>query len=188
MICNSFTKMIFSNTSNFYMKRYIPVLPQDIGLKIMESKFYYTSIKHDGYLAILKISKNEIMFQTKNNKILQIPSIVNVAKTIAEEVTLIGELCVFKDGKSLTHREVSAALDEPEKHDLRFGVFDMILPENKKIEVEEKVNRIKMLANTKEIFAIEQIYSESRSEIIDFYKKIEGQEEGLVVKSSDELV
>ena len=188
MIGNSFTKMIFSNTSNFYMKRYIPVLPQDIGLKIMESKFYYTSIKHDGYLAILTISKNEIMFQTKNNKILQIPSIVNVAKTIAEEVTLIGELCVFKDGKSLTHREVSAALDEPEKHDLRFGVFDMILPENKKIEVEEKVNRIKMLANTKEIFAIEQIYSEGRSEIIDFYKKIEGQEEGLVVKSSDELV
>ena len=88
------------------------------------------------------------MFQTKNNKILQIPSIVNVAKTITEEVTLIGELCVFKDGKSLTHREVSAALDEPEKHDLRFGVFDMILPENKKIEVEEKVNRIKMLAET----------------------------------------
>jgi hypothetical protein len=62
MIGNSFTKMIFSNTSNFYMKRYIPVLPQDIGLKIMESKFYYTSIKHDGYLAILTIS---VRLQTK---------------------------------------------------------------------------------------------------------------------------
>ena len=170
------------------LKRFIPVLPQEIGLKIMESKAYYTSIKYDGYLAILTIKKNEITLHTKNNKPLQIPAIFEAAKKISVEVTLIGELCVFKDDKSLSHREVSAALGEPDKHDLRFGVFDLITKDDKQPEFTDKINLIKKLATSKEIFAIEQTQSDSRSTIIDFYKNIEGKEEGLVVRSEDHLI
>jgi ATP-dependent DNA ligase len=174
--------------TNLSFKRYIPVLPQDIGLKIMESKSYFTSIKYDGYLAILTIQKNEITLHTKNNKLLEIPAIINAAKSISEEITLIGELCVFKDDKSLSHREVSAALGEPDKHDFRFGVFDLLTKEDKQPEVADKINQIKKLATSKEIFAIEQTQSDSRSTIIDFYKNIEGKEEGLVVRSEDNLI
>jgi ATP-dependent DNA ligase len=175
------------NSAKLPLKRYIPVLPQDIGLKIMESKSYFTSKKYDGYMAILTIRKNEITLHTKNNKPLQVPAIIEAAKKISEEVTLIGELCVFKDDKSLSHREVSAALAEPEKHDLRFGVFDLFTKQEKQPEVIDKINQIKKLATSKEIFAIEQIQSDSRSTIIDFYKQIEGKEEGLVVRTVDGL-
>ncbi len=84
-------KMSDINSPSFSLKRYIPVLPQDIGLKILESKSYFTSIKYDGYLAILTIKKNEITLRTKNNKPL-VPSSSSSAPSSTETAAVIKQL------------------------------------------------------------------------------------------------
>lgn len=167
--------------------RYIPIHPDHIGLKILESSFYYTSIKYDGYFAVLSIKDGTAVLQNGNEKILEIKPILEQAKKINENVVLVGELCLFKEGKSLSHRELSAALDEPDKYDIRFGVFDLMPSEDNQMELKEKVEKIKSLASSELIFPIAQQYSESRADIIAMYKQIEGKEEGLIVRTAENM-
>lgn len=167
--------------------RYIPINPEQIGLKIMESAAYYTSVKYDGYFAVLTVKNGKAILQNGNEKELEIKSILEAAKQINEEVVLAGELCLFKDGKALTHRELAAALDESEKHDIRFGAFDIITPLEKSVDFKEKLEKIKTIANSNAVFAIPQNLFESRSHIIDLYKQIEGKEEGLVVRTAENI-
>jgi ATP-dependent DNA ligase len=168
--------------------RYIPVKPDQIGLKIMESTSYHTSVKYDGFFAVLSLKEGKAILQNGNEKSLEIKAILEAAVQIKEDVVLVGELCLFKDGKSQTHRELSAALDEPEKHDIRFGVYDLLLSDEKTLDNKQKFDKIKSLANGELIFSIPQNYFESRADIINLYKQIEGKEEGLVVRSSDDIV
>ena len=170
--------------------RYIPTDPEQIGLKIMEADYYFTSVKYDGYFAALEIKNGKAVLFDRNGNPKEIKAITNAAKTIEGDILLAGELCVFENGKATTHREVSAALDEPDKYDIRFGVFDIISynGEEPTVDAKEKVELIKKIASTKEVFSIEQTLMESRKDIIAFYSGIAGKEEGAVVRSSDGII
>ena len=169
---------------------YRPLDPEQIGLKIMESDYYFTSIKHDGYFAGLEIKNGKATLYDRNGNAKEINAITTAAKSIKEDVMLAGEICVFKNGKSSNNREVAAALAEPEKHDIRFGVFDIISykGEEPTLDEKEKTALIKKLATANEVFAIEQTLMESRKDIIAFYKDIAGKEEGAVVRSADGII
>lgn len=167
--------------------RYIPINPEQIGLKIMESTAYFTSIKYDGYFAVLSIKDGKATLQNGNEKVIEIKSILEAAKQIKEDIVLAGELCLFKDGKAQTHRELAAALDESEKHDIRLGVFDTISEDDSSILIHDKFEKIKRLANSDQIFSISQNHFESRTNIIELYKQIEGKEEGLVVRTVENM-
>jgi ATP-dependent DNA ligase len=156
----------------------------------MEAEYYFTSIKYDGYFAALEIKNGKAVLFDRNGNPKEIKAITTAAKTIEEDIMLAGELCVFENGKSTTHREVSAALDEPDKYDIRFGAFDIISynGEEPTLDVKEKTALIKKLATSNEVFAIEQTLMESRKDIIAFYNGIAGKEEGAVVRSSDGII
>lgn len=170
--------------------RYVPVPPEHIGLKIMESEYYFTSIKYDGYFAALEIKKGKATLYDRNGNPKEIKAITTAAKSIKEDVMFAGEICVFKNGKSSNNRVVAAALDEPEKYDIRFGVFDIISfkGEEPTLDAKGKIALIKKLATSNEVFAIEQTFMDSRKDIIAFYKEIAGKEEGAVVRSANGLI
>jgi ATP-dependent DNA ligase len=156
----------------------------------MEADYYFTSIKHDGYFAALEIKKGKATLYDRNGNPKEIKAITNAAKSIKEDVMLAGEICVFKNGKSSSNREVAAAMGAPDKHDIRFGVFDIISYKGDELSLDakEKTALIKKLATSNEVFAIEQTLMESRKDIIAFYKDIAGKEEGAVVRSSDGII
>ena len=170
--------------------RYMPVDPEQIGLKIIEADYYFTSIKHDGYFAALEIKNGKATLYDRNGNPKEIKAITTAAKSIKEDVMLAGEICVFKNGKSSSNREVAAAMGAPDKHDIRFGVFDIISykGEEPTLDAKEKTALIKKLATSNEVFAIEQTLMESRKDIIAFYKDIAGKEEGAVVRSADGII
>lgn len=167
--------------------RYTPVEPELIANKIIESDYYYTSIKYDGFFAVLEVKEGKVQLYDGNGNQKKISSITSAASTINVDVTFAGELCVFKNGKSTNNREVAAALDEPDKYDIRFGVFDIISYKGQAplFELNEKIAIISQLAQSDQVFSIEQTLYESRKDIISFYKKIADTEEGAVVRSSD---
>lgn len=170
--------------------RYIPINPEQIGVKILDSDYYYTSIKYDGYFAALEVKNGKAVLFDRNGLPKEIKAITNAAKSMDIDILLAGEICVFENGKSTTHREVSAALDEPDKYDIRFGAFDIISynGEEPTFDVKEKVALIMKIATSKEVFAIEQTLMESRKDVIAFYDGITGKEEGAVVRSSDGII
>ena len=182
--------MDITQYKNKIASRYIPVDPEQIGLKIIEADYYFTSIKYDGFFAVLEVKKGNAKLYDRSGKEKTITTITNEAKTIKDDIVLAGEICVFKDNKSSNNREVAAALDEPAKYDFRFGVFDVISykGEDTPVDVKEKISILKKLNLNKKIFVIEQTLVSSRKDIIDFYKNIAGKEEGAVIRSSDGII
>ena len=181
-----------SSITNFSKSasRYIPVEGAKIGTKIIENDYYMTSVKMDGYLSFLVINSGEATLYKRGGEVLHIPQIIEEAKKIKTNVILAGELCCFVNDQSTTHRELSEALDEPDKNDLRFAAFDIIDQNNAKIDLhlKERLELLKSMLNGKSIFAVEQHCFESRTNISDFYDTaIKNGAEGAVVKTSSGL-
>ena len=118
------------------------------------------------------------------------PSITLAGSKIKKDCVLVGELCCFIENKSASHREVNAALSNPDNHDLRFAAFDLL--ELNGVIVEEapieKNTIITDLCKSKEIFSIEQHFFESRKELIEFYKSLNNEIEGMIVKASNNII
>ncbi len=167
--------------------KYLPVEPEFILNKIIEAEYYFASIKYDGFFAILEVKDGNCFLYDRNGNQKEIISIKSAASTIGVNVIFAGEICLFKNGRSTNNREVAAALDEPEKYDIRFGVFDIISykGEDPPSELKEKMALINQLAQSIEVFTIEQRLFESRKDIVSFYKNIANVEEGAVVRSSN---
>jgi hypothetical protein len=172
--------------------RYIPVEGQHIGLKIAESDYYLTSVKHDGHLAFLVCQKDKATLYDRTGDVLVVPAVTDAAAKLGLDMVLAGELCRFADNRSTSHREVSAALDEPQKFDLRFGAFDLLElnGESPSQEPTEKAAKLKeLLGKSPALFAIEQQKFTSRKEVIAFFQKAtEQQEEGIVVRVANGIV
>ncbi len=166
--------------------RYIPVDAEQIGIKIPESEIYFTSIKLDGHLAFMSVKKGKAQLFDKNGNEIKVDSVTKAAERLKSDCVLAGEVCVFQNGKSTSNREVNASLNNPDKVDFRFGVFDLLEVNGAEcdLETEEKIKIISdWLQGCKEIFAIEQNKFESRKDIISFFKTAyENKAEGLVVK------
>jgi len=170
--------------------RYVPVDASQIGLKIAESDYYVASVKHDGHLAVLSVTKGKASMFNRNGEELKVPTILKAASAIKDNVILAGELCCFVDDQPTTHREVSSALAKPEKHDLRFGAFD-VLELNGAPELSDpkaKVDLLNKLAPGKEVFAIEHKVYESRKDLASFYKEVAADAEGIVVRSANGII
>jgi hypothetical protein len=159
---------------------------------IVEADYYYASIKYDGHLGLLNISKGKASLTGVDGKERNIPVILKAAESFKDDILLAGEICVFKDGKSLSHREVSAAIAKPEKYDIRFAVFDICSHKGKEIDltVKEKQELIeKLIPKGTHIFAVEQSLFESRSDLFSFYENaISAKEEGVVIRSALNMV
>ena len=108
----------------------------------------YPIKKFKSHNVVLNPKDRPTMLNVTNHNPKEIKAITNAAKSIKEDVMLAGEICVFKNGKSSNNREVAAALDEPNKHDIRFGVFDIISykDEEPTLDEKEKTALIKKLA------------------------------------------
>jgi hypothetical protein len=52
--------------------RYIPVEPELIGNKIFEADYYYTSIKYDGFFAVLEIKDGKVSLFDRNANVKEI--------------------------------------------------------------------------------------------------------------------
>lgn len=170
--------------------RYVPVDPEQIGMKIVESDYYLMSVKYDGHLGILAVKNGQAALYDRNGDVLAIPAILKAAEALKEDVILAGEICCFVDGKSTSHREVSSALADPVKHDIRFGVFDILEHKGEAVTVEPKVKHgmITSLSTSDALFAIEQKLVESRKDIMTFFKEVADTVEGLVVRASNGIV
>jgi len=166
--------------------RYIPVSSEQIGLKIVESDYYFTSVKHDGHLAFLNIGNGKASLLDRSGNEINIPAIIKAAINIKENILLAGEICVFETGQSASHREVAAGIDNPDKVDFRFGVFDVLEHTNAEVNADpsEKYTLIqKTLKEETIIFPIEQKQFTSRADIITFFKAaITDSREGVIVR------
>jgi len=159
---------------------------------IVEADYYYASIKYDGHLGLLNISKGKATLTGLDGKERKIPAILKAAETFKEDMVLAGEICVFKDDKTLTHREVSSAIAKPEKFDIRFAVFDICSHKSADLDLapEEKLQLIeKLIPNEGNIFAVPQNRFESRADLFRFYENaIAEKEEGVIVRSALNIV
>ena len=183
-----------SYSASFYKNkiasRYIPVDPDQIGIKITEANYYFSSVKYNGHFAILEINNGKVsLFNSTGNEI-SIPSIQKTAKKLKKDIVLAGELVVFKDGHYKTHMEMTAAIDDPENHDIRFAVFDLVNLDNTPAttSIKERFDWLKDNIPTDLIFPVEQVYTESRKDIITFYKEKIKTEEGVVVRSDNGVI
>lgn len=172
---------------NKISSRYVSVDPSQIGLKIFESAYYLCSHKLDGHLGILSIENSIIKLFDRSGDELNVPSIYEAAKSIKQDGIYAGEICVFKDGKPGANFDVTSALSEPDAHDIRFGIFDLISENGASAsnDLKYKFERIKEIAgNNEAIFAIDQHAFESRKDIIQFFNHAILEHEGIVVRSS----
>ena len=170
--------------------RYMPVPPEHIGLKIMESEYYFASMKYDGHLAILQITDKGAQLFDATGDLLVVPAITDAAATIKGPMLLAGELSCFVKGKPASHREVSAALDEPEKHDLRLALFDVV--EHASIQdassPADKMQLLASISSGEAIFPIAQSKYESRKDLITFFNSLSTDDEGMVVRAANGIV
>ena len=171
--------------------RYIPIASEAIGMKIIESDYYYCSIKHDGFFGVLVITDGVAQLYNKSGKLLACPSITSSSLIGVKNAIIAGEICVFLDNKSTSHREVAKAIANPEKQDLRFGVFDVLELEGNPPpqDLKEKIKLIQELVKEPgAVFIIEQNYFESRKDIVTFYESVANNYEGVVVKSANGII
>ena len=171
--------------------RYIPIAADAIGMKTIESDYYYCSIKHDGYFGVLVITDGAAQLYNKSGKLLACHSIISSSLKGVKNAILAGEICVFKDNKSTSHAEVAKAIANPEKQDLRFGVFDVLEIDGNPppADLKEKIKLMQdLFKEPGAIFYIEQNYFESRKDIVTFYESVATDYEGAVVKSANGII
>jgi ATP-dependent DNA ligase len=168
--------------------RYISVDPSQMGLKIIESDYYLCSHKLDGHLGILSIENDIINLYDRSGNELNIPNIINAAKKIKSNAVFAGEIYVFKNGKPRSNADVTSAIVDPDAHDIRFGLFDLVSENNAPAsnDLKIKFDRIKEIAGNDEIiFPVNQLAVESRKDIIQFFNQAIPEHEGIVVRSSN---
>jgi hypothetical protein len=170
--------------------RFISTDPSLIGQSIVEADYYLASIKYDGHLGILNIEKGNAILTGTDGTERKIPVILNAAALLKEDMVLAGEICVFKDGKSGSHSDVSSAIAKPEKYDIRFAVFDIYSYKGELIDLplKEKQELIEKLVGKDVIFPVEQQLFESRKDLVQFFEQASKEEEGIVVRSSLNMI
>ena len=166
--------------------RYLPVNPEDMRTKIMESEYYFASVKYDGHFGILEIKEGNVKLFSSDGKERKISAITEAAKKIKTNVMLAGEICCFSNDKSQSNIHVTSALSNPDAHDIRFGIFDLVEHDGKIYtgDLKEKNKLINELEVEDKIFCIKQELYDSRKEIDTFYKQVINEAEGIVVKTS----
>ncbi len=170
--------------------RYLPINAEDMLSKIMESEYYFASVKYDGHFGVLEIKDGNVKLFSSDGAERNVGAIVDAAKKIKTNVVLAGEICCFENNKSQTNIHVTAALDNPEKHDIRFGVFDIIEYDGNAFsgDLKEKNKCINELAVADTIFSIKQELYESRKDIAAFYSETIKEAEGIVVKTPSGII
>ena len=170
--------------------RFISTDPSLIGQSIVEADYYLASIKYDGHLGILNIEKGKATLTGTDGTERKIPAILKAAELLKEDMVLAGEICVFKDGKSGSHSDVSSAVAKPEKFDIRFAVFDIYSYKGELIDMplKEKQELIEKLLGKEVIFPVEQQLFESRKDLVQFFEQVTKEEEGIVVRSSLNMI
>jgi ATP-dependent DNA ligase len=170
--------------------RYLPVNPDDMLSKIMESEYYFASVKYDGHFGVLEIKGGNARLYGSDGTERKIDAIAAAAKKIKKDVLLAGEICCFSNDKSQTNLHVSAALDNPNQHDIRFGVFDILELEGNAFsgDLKEKIKTLSEITGDDKIFCIKQELYESRKDIAAFYTETIKEAEGIVVRTSSGIV
>jgi hypothetical protein len=170
------------------LSRLISVEPSKLKEKIIDSEYYLVSEKIDGFYTVMVVSANGISLYNKSGRELNIPEIQQLK--FSQPCVLVGELCVFENDRPQTHRELSSAIAKPADKDIRFAAFDIIELNGKAVEGDavEKYRVLSSVANQTSCFTITQEQVTSRTEVEDFYNKINSNEgEGIIVKAANEM-
>jgi hypothetical protein len=170
------------------LSRLISVEPSKLKEKIIDSEYYLVSEKIDGFYTVMVVSAKGISLYNKSGRELNILEIQQLK--FSQPCLLVGELCVFENDRPQTHRELSSAIANPADKDIRFAAFDIIELNGKAVEGDavEKYRVLSSIANQTSCFTITQEQVTSRTEVEDFYNKINSNGgEGIIVKAANEM-
>lgn len=168
--------------------RYVPVDPEQIGMKIIEADYYLASVKHDGYFGVLIADGGVATLYGRNGQALKVPGIAEAGSKLPGRMVLAGEICCFSNGHSGRNFDVTRALADPDKYDLRFGLFDVLEKDGQEppADPKERYAILHSIAPAEgRIFCIEHKEFTSRTDVSAFYRDAIQQYEGIVVRTSN---
>ena len=173
--------------------KYLPIGPDQITNKILESESYFVSRKYDGHLYLLFFDGKKAILKNHGGAELEdLELLTEFSKQIKSKDSLIlaGELYVQSDDKRTRSFDVTAAL-KSNKKSLRFAVFDIVevngnKPEYGLKQLYDELNKL-LTKDLEEVHIVDGKWFESRKEIEVYFNKLVTQfnAEGIVVKAFD---
>jgi len=184
---------IAENYKRKVASRYLPIGPDQITNKVLESENYFVSQKYDGHLYLLYFDgKKSILKNHSGSEIKNLRLLDEFSKKvgISDELIFAGELYVSNDNKRTRSFDVTAAL-KSNPDSLKFAVFDILEIKGKKPdldlkELHDKINKI-LPKSVDGVHVVNGIWVESRKEIETYFNELvnEQNSEGVVIKALD---
>ena len=170
--------------------RYIPLAPEDLGRRMLESEGYHVSRKLDGHLYFLCADGDGVWLENHGGNVIEELPLLEEAKKALKGTSCIlaGELYTVDDKERTYGFSVPSALeDAPDT--LRFGGFDVVQLDGKPFSApwKEVFAKVESLLGTDGmVHAIAQTRMESRADVA---KRLEEEmaagSEGIVVRLED---
>jgi len=184
---------IAANYKRKVASRYLPIGPDQITNKVLESENYFVSQKYDGHLYLLYFDgKKSILKNHSGTEIKNLTFLDEFSKKvgISDELIFAGELYASNGNKRTRSFDVTAAL-KSNPDSLRFAVFDILEIDGKKPELNlkelhDKLNKI-IPKSIDGVHVVNGIWVESRKEIESYFNELvnENNSEGIVIKAFD---
>jgi ATP-dependent DNA ligase len=173
--------------------RYLPVNASEMTSKIMEADSYSVSTKYDGHFYLLNYDGEKVtLVNHGGNVITDLPMLKDALSLLSgkcNDITLAGELYLFKKNGRTRSFDLAAALDDKSAN-IYFAAFDLLMLNGETLSLdikslEEKLNVC--LSGGESLHAVKNSFVESRKDIVALYNEIvENQgHEGIVVRSQN---
>lgn len=173
--------------------RYLPVNASEMTSKIMEADSYSVSTKYDGHFYLLNYDGEKVaLVNHGGNVITDLPMLKDALSLLSgkcNDITLAGELYLFKKNGRTRSFDLAAALDDKSAN-IYFAAFDLLMLNGQTLSLdikslEEKLNVY--LSGGESLHAVKNSFVESRKDIVALYNEIvENQgHEGIVVRSQN---
>lgn len=173
--------------------RYLPVNASELTSKIMEADGYSVSTKYDGHFYLLNYDGEKVTLVNHGGNIITDLPILRDALSLlsgkCNDITLAGELYLFKkDGRTRSF-DLAAALDD-KSPDIYFAAFDLLVLNGETLSLDIKSLAEKLniyLGAGESLHAAKSSFVESRTEIAAHYSEIVENQgyEGIVVRAQD---
>lgn len=179
------------NYKNRVASRYMMLTKEILGLRVAEVDKYWVSIKIDGHFAGLHVKDGKAAFYNRSGKLLSLPLLEKEAAGLfpSGDHLFAGELHVHDESKRMRSFQVSEALANPDKFDLRFTVFDRIVRAEEPIPTvaQLEVQFAELFKKGDKIKAIEYLHKSSRKEINACFEELVEEQgyEGIVIRTEE---
>lgn len=184
---------VANNYKRKIASRYLPVGPDQITSKILESEQYFISQKYDGHLYFLSFDgKKAVLKNHGGSEITDLSFLLDFSKKINsnDKIVFAGELYVLSKDQRTRAFDVTAAL-KSNKESLKFAVFDIVeingnQPQFNVNQVFDELNKI-LPKDLEGIHIVDGQWVDSRKEIEVYFNELvtKNNAEGIVVKAID---